>query len=66
MVTSWEGEGGECGTDAGIKKYKLVSTEWAGDVKNRMGNGVAKQLMAYGPKIRGGRLLEEMGATRWK
>ena len=49
-VISWEGEGGERGKGAGIKVQNRQ-----GDVKNSVGNGVAKELicMTHGHERRG-------------
>ena len=43
-VFSWEGEGGEWGKGARIKIHKLLVQNGQGDVKNSIGNGVAKEL----------------------
>ena len=64
-VISWEGENG--GKGAGIKKYNLVSTKQE-DVKNSIGNGVAKELiyMTHGHELKQGQGLPEgMVGTGW-
>ena len=50
-----EGKGENGGKNAEIKKYKLVGTEQAGDVKNSIGNEEAKELMCvtHGCELRG-------------
>ena len=54
-VISWEGEGGEWGNGAGIKKHNLQEKHREGKVKNSIGNGAAKELtcMTYGHELRG-------------
>ena len=53
MVTSWEGEGGNWGKSPGIKYKQEYNRQ--GDIKNRIGNGEAKELlfMTHGHELSG-------------